>query len=228
MVDLEFRKNFYAKLSKSIYLPADYNMLKSKAESLFRLYKKIQQFPDELPILEIFDFKNQCWTARLLLGIGCELILKAAYIKNGYIINKPKNLDSSVPDVFKDKKIPFKFEDITKELLVYNNFDIDINKYVELKKSLTQYLSNDIFDFNFLIEHLPLLLHDIITKEELSDVMAGLHIARFWRNVYSHTVCDPADFFTDENIKVYIALQCIYKQVFDEEFKIYLPSETIY
>lgn len=32
---------------------------------------------------------------RLFIGIGCELILKAFYLKSGYVINKPKNREDS-------------------------------------------------------------------------------------------------------------------------------------
>ena len=49
-------------------------------------------------------------TARMILGIGCELIIRAAYLNKGFIINKFLE-KKSLPPKIKERNFPSKFKD---------------------------------------------------------------------------------------------------------------------
>jgi hypothetical protein len=67
---------------------SDWLAFKTMAEYYLRsaaeLKNKDIKAPDSLKLW----FRNS--TKRLFLGIGCELLLKSFYLKEGYCINKPK------------------------------------------------------------------------------------------------------------------------------------------
>ena len=84
---------------------SDWNIFKKSADYYFEtaakiLKKDITYGEDYLKLLRRNVIK------RLFIGIGCELLLKAIYLKNGFCINKPKPKESLTTSY------PYKFSDI--------------------------------------------------------------------------------------------------------------------
>jgi hypothetical protein len=94
-------KDQYAKFFEK----SDWNIFKKSADYYFEtaakiLKKDIQYGEEYLKLLR----RNV--TKRLFIGIGCELLLKAIYLKNGFCINKLKQ-DKKLPNQY-----PYKIADI--------------------------------------------------------------------------------------------------------------------
>ena len=94
-------KDQYAKFFEE----SDWHIFKKTADFYFEtaaklLKKDILYEEDSLKLLRRNTMK------RLFIGIGCELLLKAIYLKNGFCINKPKNV-RQMSTIF-----PYKFSDI--------------------------------------------------------------------------------------------------------------------
>jgi hypothetical protein len=88
-------KDQYVKFFKK----SDWNIFKKSADYYFETAAKILK--KDIPYGEE-DLKllRRNVTKRLFIGIGCELLLKAIYLKNGFCINKLKqgiNLQASYP-----------------------------------------------------------------------------------------------------------------------------------
>jgi len=107
----------------------DWSLFKESADYYFEtaakiLRKDIQYGRGDLKLLR----RNV--TKRLYIGIGCELLLKAIYLKNGFCINKlRKNKDLQIPRPYKIADIDkddFKDDDtLSFNQLMENLFDIE-------------------------------------------------------------------------------------------------------
>ena len=120
-------KDQYAKFFEQ----SDWNLFKKSADYYFEtsakiLRKDIQYGDENLKLLR----RNV--TKRLFIGIGCELLLKAIYLKNGFCINKAK----------KGKKLqspyPYKIADIAKTDFMDDN-TLSLNQLIEKLFNIEDY-----------------------------------------------------------------------------------------
>jgi hypothetical protein len=127
---------------------------------------------------------------RLYIGIGCELLLKAIFLKNDYCINEKK----SQPKF--NGILPYKISDIHDR----NNF----------KKDTT-------IKFNDLIQKL-FHLNDYKDKRDL--VERGLIIAKVFRNKEGHTIVYWHEFDIQNYRDIEKSLVEIYKTSFNENLEL--------
>ena len=83
-----------------VFTASDWRLFKKLAELNFRdaavLLKKDMSIENSLKLLARNSRK------RMLIGVGVELLLKAVYLKKGYVINKPKSGSPKFPFLAKD------------------------------------------------------------------------------------------------------------------------------
>ena len=130
-------------------------------------------------------------TKRLYIGIGCELLLKAIYLKNGFCINRlKKNKKSQYPDSY-----------------LYKIADIDEKDFKD----------DDTLSLNQLIQK----LFDIEDYgEEKGSIEKGLRISKVFRNKEGHVV-SPFHKFKAQNYKdIEISLIGIYRNSFNEDLQL--------
>lgn len=136
---------------------------------------------------------------RLFIGIACELLIKAVYLKNGYVINKFKNSKDTEKMTF-----PFKYSEIC----------ID-----DLK-------DDDTFSFNQVIDGL-VKIHSF--NEDKKSVLDGLKVSKVFRNKEGHTVTYRHNFQSENYSMIEKSVTIIYRQVFNEHlsFKIAFAKNDI-
>jgi len=135
---------------------------------------------------------------RLFLGVGCELLLKAAFLKQGYAINKlrkgkeSQNLNALValrPDTR------------------YDEFDPD-----------------ETHKFDHLINWIP----KIIPTPQSSDVTIGMKVAKVLRNKEGHVATPSHRYEEDSYRAVEAALKSVYREIFGVKLTVkvaFLQSE---
>ena len=167
-----------------------WSLFKESADYYFEtaakiLLKDIQYGREDLKLLR----RNV--TKRLYIGIGCELLLKAIYLKNGFCINKIRNNKrSQYPYPY-----PFKIADIDE-----NDFKDD-----------------DTLSLNQLIQK----LFDIENYgKEKSSIEKGLKISKVFRNKEGHVVVPLHPFEPQNYIDIEISLIGIYKNSFNEDLQL--------
>ena len=133
---------------------------------------------------------------RLWLGIAGELLIKAYFLKSGYLINKP--LDNNK----------------------YNNCIHQIGSIPE-----NELKRDDTFSFDILIKSLSkfkkLLSND--QKVKVNPVITdGLKIAKVYRNKEAHVITDTHQYVENDYRQIETCMRQIYQEWFDEnlEFKI--------
>ena len=206
-MDKEIKENIsiYEELFP-IYTPNYCEMLKYKGEFFIDLYSDLQKIPKErIMIKDIIYFKHKLWSARMILGIGCELIIRAAYLNKGFIINKFLE-KKSLPPKIKERNFPSKFKD-----------------FKHLRNGIYPYLKNKTYSMKDLIEKLPILFEEDIDK----DTIKGFEISKIWRDIYAHTSEYPYSIYGDENQLIFKALNDLYKKIFNEEFEILKDKDLI-
>lgn len=83
-IEKEIKKQ-YAKVFKR----ADWESFKLIAEYYFKKAAVLKR--KDIEVNDNFKLLIRNIQKRLFLGIGCELLVKACYLKHGYVINKPKD-----------------------------------------------------------------------------------------------------------------------------------------
>jgi len=96
-------KNQYAKFFEQ----TDFSIFKKSADYYFETAARILK-KDIVYGEESLKLLRRNVTKRLFIGIGCELLLKAIYLKNGFCVNKPK------PHVNLNNPYPYRIVDINK------------------------------------------------------------------------------------------------------------------
>lgn len=250
MDDSKLEKNikFYEELSSVVYSPEYWESLKYKGEFFLKLYEELQQIPEKgVPVMKVFEFKHKLWTTRLLLGIGCELILKSSYLKKGFLINKPfyKILPSKLKDKAKNsfpllysdfgiKKINRKLENAFKTDFSKRNKENLTKEYIEnyAKKMAEKHIyinPHQFYSFNTLIRRSHTLFPDNLDKEFINEkILLGMHITRIWRNTHAHSPLSPYSHIGDENQLINESLRNIYKFIFNEKFEVYQITQVFY
>ncbi|MEW8074180.1 MAG: hypothetical protein AB2826_27625 [Candidatus Thiodiazotropha sp.] len=142
---------------EEFFRPDDWSTFKCAADYYFEnaatvLKKDIQHNDNNLKLL----FRNI--QKRLYIGIACEFLLKAIFLKNGYVINKRVNANTP------QGKYPFIAA------------DVDPN-YFDKSNTLT---------FNDLLQKLFKVIE--AKKGERKAIEKGLKIAKVFRNKEGHAV----------------------------------------
>jgi hypothetical protein len=161
----------------------DWIIFKESADYYFEtaakiLRKDIQYGEEALKLLR----RNV--TKRLYIGIGCELLLKAIYLKNGFCINKlRKNKDLQIPRPYKIADIDendFKDDDtLSFNQLMENLFDIE--NYGEEKSSIEKGLKISKV-FRNKEGHVVVIFHDF-DAQNYRDIERSL--IRIYRNSFN-------------------------------------------
>jgi hypothetical protein len=213
MKDEELRDeiSFYEEFFKIKYSPENWWILKFNGEHFIKLYANLQEIPEEgIKIMEVFEFKHRLWSARMILGIGCELIIKSAYLKKGFIINK-----------FLQKK------NLPKNIL-RNEFIYRFTNFKSIKGGAFPYLDYKVHSIRKLIENLSLLFDQKMDESFINEnILLGFQISRIWRNSYAHGPRSPHDIFGNENELIFSALDNLYEQVFNERFDLLKDKKLI-
>ncbi len=129
---------------------------------------------------------------RLYIGIACELLLKAIYLKNGYVINKRKDPKKT------QGKYPFLFSEINTD---------DFSK-------------NDTLTFNHLLQKLSEVIP--VEKEIKNKISKGLKIAKVFRNKEGHIVSLSHKYVPQNYRDIEQSLKLLYKLVFNEQLSIFI------
>ncbi len=182
----------YEKLYSRIYRESDNELFKKNAEKFFELYKEFGGKRINL-IMEkgLKQFLKDELLSRIFLGIGCELIVKSIYLKNGYVINE---VDKS--RLTKNIHFPFLIKDIPKSCI---------------KGERT-------YDFKKLNNNLYNLRPKNVTSEDFNKhIIKPLEIARIWRNKETH-IGGGYHRESGEISEIKYALMNIYNLFFKEKF----------
>jgi len=192
-----FLKKYKDNFSK-IYKEKHWSLFKENADKFFDFFREIYT---NLP--NIRGMNKACQEelkARIFLGIGCELLLKAVYLKNGYLINlidkgKLKKLGKNIDKPYKISKVPFEY----------------INK--DGTEGLRYYLDKlEIF-------------FDGMSREKCNAyVKKGLEIVKLWRNKEAHIGRGYHSEDITNWIDIRSSLTEIYKVVFGEKLKPLFPN----
>jgi len=115
MDDIENRtRNLYAQFFQQQDWPAFKRTAEYYLETAAKLKKKDINCSDEASKISLRNAQK-----RLFIGIGCELLLKSFYLKNGYAINKAKHkLPTAPPHLLAD----YRPEDFREEQTYDINF----------------------------------------------------------------------------------------------------------
>jgi len=184
-------KDFEQKLSQSDYKykQKDWKIFFDRAGYFFELHKGIRK--------SFLDRDKYYYLDRVYLGCGFEFLLKAVFLKKGYLINK---YESQIDDNNGQLKNKFNSEQNTINKLMTNSLiEISNNNNIQIRK-ITQKAPIKIWMLTkpFLKRHVQELGYfiDRINKIKPSNVedkyfdyyvLAGLKIAQSWRNQDIHT-----------------------------------------
>ena len=130
---------------------------------------------------------------RLFIGIGCELLLKAFFLRDGYCINIPVSKSAVLGNP------PYLIKDIQE-----GNFDVD-----------------DTISFNKLIEQLPkTTIFTNCSPDEKNKIMKALKTAKVFRNKEGHVATlwhkyDPTNYADIEN-----GLAIFYEKAFSQKLEV--------
>ena len=178
--------------------PIEWQQFKAVAEYYFETAAKLKkQDINSAKKMKLLLRNSQ---KRLFLGIGCELLLKSIYLKNGYCINKIRNNDS----------IP----------------NLPINKYRNLRPEHVD--ANNTFTLGTLIDQLTNILNLSREKSQLID--RGLRIGMVFRNKEGHVSFpvhryEPQNYRDVEN-----SIASLYDCVYGEElvFRVSMEANEVH
>ena len=179
-------KDQYAKFFEKI----DWIIFKESADYYFETAAKILR-KDIQYGEETFKLLRRNVTKRLYIGIGCELLLKTIYLKNGLCINKLKDNKRSQYPVLYPHKIA----------------DIDKNDFKDDDTLTLDQLIRKLFD----IENYG---------EEKDSIEKGLKISKVFRNKEGHVVVEWHDFDPQNYRDIEISLIGIYRNSFNEDLQL--------
>lgn len=198
------------------YKEEDYKNFLKQSE-LFLNYS-IKLAPSSLEVMKrkevLGDRLFTLQLSRICLGIACELLTKAAYLKESYIINKSQN----------NIKKPIKFS----ELYQFQNIQADskINK-------IFYFIKKQLYGRKYIIQtstthSLKFLLHNFyqLFKLKLGKGEFNFHIARgfglinIWRNQGVHVSVGRFEAIGDDFNVIHNSIRNVYLNIFsDEDFK---------
>ena len=178
--------------------PAEWKQFKSVAEYYFETAAKLKkQDIDSIETMKLLLRNSQ---KRLFLGIGCELLLKSIYLKNGYCINKIKNAEN----------IP----------------NLPTNKYSSLR--LEHVDANNTFTLSILIDHLKNILD--LSREKTQLIERGLRIGMVFRNKEGHVSFPAHAYEPQNYRDVESSIASLYDCVYEEEllFRVSMEANEIH
>ncbi|MDO8511421.1 MAG: hypothetical protein Q7S55_04620 [Nanoarchaeota archaeon] len=183
-----------------VYLQKDYPLFKKNADRFLDFFRALQS-KDVIDLDKNFDgYINDGLKSRVFLGIAVELILKAAYLKNGYLINSVK--DKKEDNFPKGISKPYKINEVP-------------DKNIKLKNTVS---------LSYLLDNLHLFFKEIDYKEYITYVKKGIEIAKIWRDKEMHVGGGYHLENGNDIIDVGRSLFNIYKIIFNEDLKPLLPS----
>ena len=146
---------------------------------------------------ELRNLRNQNYLNRSYLGLGFEFLLKAIFLKRGYLINKINYTAIRQEDGMNNPRVPTRLGALKKVYLKaeINELGYFINNISKIKPTYI-----NIHDFNFY-------------------VIRGLVIAQNWRNQDIHT---PTQSYSLDNVQAE-ALLTSYHNLYE----IFLPNDEI-
>ena len=136
---------------------------------------------------------------RLSIGIAGELILKAHFLREGYLINKPIDINQYRGTVHQINSIP----------IVNLNMD-------------------DSFTFDKLIQALPKLEKEIRNDNGYTvppEITEGLKIAKVFRNKEAHVITNTHEYNKDDYSKIEACMKTIYSEWFGENLEFLISFE---
>jgi hypothetical protein len=177
-----------------VFTNADWPVFKSVADTYFERSARLRKsnmtaFPPNLRLLARNIEK------RLLLGIGTELLLKAAYLRHGFAINKATRGAVGVPP------FPFTAAQATAAGIV-----LDPNE---------TYMLNDLIQ----------CLHRVPAIGGLGPLEPGLRIAKVFRNKEGHAVVTSHNFDPQEYREIETALVGVYARAFGQTLTVRISME---
>ena len=192
-----------------VYKQEDYKKFLERSELFLEYSVKLE--PLEID-LDKKNYENKLFFVRLsriCLGIACELLVKSAYLKEGYIINISKG----------NIKKPLKFIDLerynrAKSKGLISKFIFNIGNI--FSKEIYSIQSYNTHSFNFLLKYFYNLFK--LERKVFNFYIArGLKLAHIWRNVNVHIGHGKVITFGDDYKIIYDSIINIYKCFFEEE-----------
>jgi len=183
----KFENNLNKKFYK--YKKKDWKIFFNRAEYFFELHKGLGK--------SFFKKNKFSYLDRVYLSCGFEFLLKALFLKKGYLINKAISGNK------------------------FQKFNINIPQHpIKLGQLNKQYLQSKINDFNYFIDQLKKIKPSNI-EEKYFDyyILAGLKIAQSWRNQDIHT---PTGYRQTNG-----EYQNLLKSSHDNLYIIFFPKEKI-
>jgi hypothetical protein len=140
---------------------------------------------------------------RLFIGVGCELLLKAFFLKQGYGINRVNSQELERQSLARPS-LPYKIDAISPELLV----DIET------------------FSFNQILDQVGRLPpFSATSRQDRQRIMRGFGIAKVFRNKEGHVATLWHNFDTTNYSDIEKALALFYKIGFEEHLEIQFSVE---
>jgi hypothetical protein len=172
-----------------IFTKRDWPVFKSLADKYFERAARLRRsdmssFPASMRLLARNIEK------RLFIGIGTELLLKALYLRHGFVINKPIKHSVGVP--------PFPFTSAQASAAG-----------VALEPGDT-YMLNDLIQ----------CLHRVPAVGALGPLEPGLRIAKVFRNKEGHVAVSTHNFDPQEYREIEAALVGVYARGFGQTLKV--------
>lgn len=163
-----------------IFDQRDLAVFKSLAEYYLEQAAKIKKSSIETRVSYSLWIRNV--QKRLFIGIACELLMKAAYLKSGLIINKPKNIKKYTGVNYKFGEIP------GKDLKVDNTFTF--NQLLDNYNKILNISDKKVFEKGFRIAkvfrnkegHVAIQCHKY-NKDNYLDIEKSLVV--FYKDIFN-------------------------------------------
>jgi hypothetical protein len=185
-------KNQYAKF----FTESDSHVFKLMAE--YYLQKAATLKTKDIEGNKTFKLLFRNVQKRLFIGIGCELLLKAFFLRSGYCINSPSK--GYVPQ----GNPPYQIKDVQSD-----QFDIG--------ETLT---------FNKLIDHLPRTpIFANCSPDEKNRITTALKVAKVFRNKEGHVATLWHKYNATNYSDIEIGLAIFYEKAFSQKLEIQFAFE---
>jgi len=157
----------------------------------------------DVDIVDTFKLLARNAQKRLFIGVGCELLVKASFLKQGYGINKI-DFQEMKRRSLGQPALPYRIGAVAPDLLI----------------------ETDTFSFNQILDQLRKMpVFAVASRQERQIMMRGFKIAKVFRNKEGHVATLWHDFDPTNYSDVEHALVLFYRVAFAEQLKIQFSVE---
>jgi len=184
-----------------IFTVNDWRIFKLLAEYYLKTASKLRK--RNIDIENDFKLLARNAQKRLFIGVGCELLIKAFLLKQGYGVNRC-NFQEMKNRSVERPKLPYKIDAVSPDLLI----------------------ETDTFSFNQVLDQLGKIpVFTAASQQDRQVIMRGFKIAKVFRNKEGHIATLWHDFDATNYSDIERALVLFYKIGFNESLEIQFSVE---